>query len=111
QDGDSPFSFDLTDPSPRVDPEAPRVVALRRVHDVEAVVGHSAPLGDRRLRRTDVHAAVDLPRIHGNDGPADEQGGLYGDVGLAGGGGTGDDEGALSNGGRSGAPVRRGRDG
>ena len=46
---------------------ARRVKRFVRADEVQRVVGHAAPLFDRRLGRADVHADVDLRRIAGDD--------------------------------------------
>ena len=39
------------------------VVTLARIDDVDEVMGNASALLDRRLRRSDVHPAIDLTRI------------------------------------------------
>ena len=59
----------------------------RRVADgerVEQVVRDAAALGDRQLRRTDVHAAVDLHRVGVHDLAAEPLGEVERQAGLAG---------------------------
>ena len=70
---------------------------LAHVEHVEQVVGDAAALGGGELRRTDVHAAVDLHRVGVDDLAAEALGEVEGEVGLAGGGGPDDRD---HNGGR-----------
>ena len=56
---------------------------LGHVEHVEQVVGDAATLGERQLRRTDVHAAVDLHRVGVHDLAAQPLGEVEGERALA----------------------------
>ena len=47
--------------------EARRRIRLRRIEDVDQVVRDARAIGGRRLRRADVHAAIHLRGIDGDD--------------------------------------------
>src|SRR5467141_926396 len=67
EERDAAAGGDFPDQSHGVVAELRGRVAPGRVDDVDEVVGHRSPLGDRRLRGADVHAAVDLRGIHADD--------------------------------------------
>ncbi len=63
------------------------------VGDVEEVVRDEGAFGRGRFGRADVHAAIDLHGVEGDDFGVEEGGEFEGDGGFAGGGGAGEEEG------------------
>src|SRR5207249_3224025 len=63
--------------------EAQHVIPLSRISDVDEVMRHTRTLVRGRLGRTDIHAAVDLARIGGDDLASDALGDAHGESALA----------------------------
>ena len=65
-----------------------------QIADVNEVMRHAGAVGGRWLGRADVESAIDLHGIGGNDFTAELFREAQGDFGFAGGGRTGDENGA-----------------
>src|SRR5919201_2951400 len=111
ENGHATTRANLGDPGAREIGEPSRVEALVGSDDIEAVMRHAAALRERRLRRADVHAAVDLARVQRDDFAVETEGDFDGYCGLSGRGGARDDECILSHDGRNAAPAPRAKDG
>ena len=84
--------LDVDDRGARHSRKAVGVEDLAWITYVNQVVRHAPALGERGFRRADVEATVDLPGVGGDDFDGCVFGQFKGNAGLAGGGGSGDDQ-------------------
>ena len=87
-----PARPDAGDGRERVPAKARRVIALRRIHDVDQVVGQRRALARAGLAGADVHAAIDLAGVGVHHLQAQAGGQAHRHVGLAHRGGADRDE-------------------